>query len=205
MQTQHHRIRLLNCTRIDSNQWPLIKSQSPHPKVHPASRVPTISTSLMRQKKPVLICPIHAELAPAPRARARFQVVLLINRIRASWTMNRSPKASPFSAWLTQQAIARSRVKQKKTSDFIWAEHGGAVSLSPQSQAQDLALRIADRPKKKSWHSMPGTPSLMTRTRSGKMRKHLCVRLALLLLVEDRQTLFPFFFTSSIPFTSATT
>ena len=162
MHQQQHRIRLLICARIDSNQWPLIKSQSPHPKVHPASRVPTISTSLMRQKKPVLICPIHAELAPAPRARARFRVVLLINRIRASWTMNRSPKASPFSAWLTQQAIARSRVKQKKTSDFIWAENGGAVSLTPHPQAQDLSLRIVDHPKKKSRRSMPGPPSLMT-------------------------------------------
>ena len=162
MQQQQHRIRLLIYERFDSNQWPLIKSQSPHPKVHPASRVPTISTSLMLQKKLVLICPIHAELAPAPRARARFQVVLLINRIRASWTMNRSPKASPFSAWLTQQAIARSRVKQKKTSDFIWAENGGAVSLTPHPQAQDLSLRIVDHPKKKSRRSMPGPPSLMT-------------------------------------------
>ena len=162
MHQQQHRIRLLICARIDSNQWPLIKSQSPHPKVHPASRVPTISIFLMRQKKLVLICPIHAELAPAPRARARFQVVLLINRIRASWTMNRSPKASPFSAWLTQQAIARSRVKQKKTSDFIRAKNGGAVSLSPKSQTQDLAIKIVDRPKKKSRCSMPGPPSLMT-------------------------------------------
>ena len=162
MHQQQHQIRLLICARIDSNQWPLIKSQSPHPKVHPASRVPTISTSLMRQKKPVLICPIHAELAPAPRARARFQVVLLINRIRASWTMNRSPKASPFSAWLTQQAIARSRVKQKKTSDFIWAKNGVAVSLSPKSQTQDLAIRILDLPKKRARRSMSGPPSLMT-------------------------------------------
>ena len=100
------------------NQWLRIRSRSPHRKAPPALPVPTISTSLMRQKKLVLICPIHAEPVPAPPARASCRVALWINRIRASWTTNRSQKALPCFAWLTQQAIAKSKEKQKKSSEL---------------------------------------------------------------------------------------
>ena len=66
----------------------------------------------------MLICPIHAELVPAPPAQASSRVALWINRIRASWTTNRSPKALPCFAWLTPQVIAKSKEKPKKTSEL---------------------------------------------------------------------------------------
>ena len=72
----------------------------------------------MLQRKLVLICPIHAELVPAPPALASSRVALWISRIRAFWTMNKSPKALPCFAWLTQQVIVRSKEKPKKTSEL---------------------------------------------------------------------------------------
>ena len=100
------------------NQWLRIKSQSTRRKVPPALPVPTISTSLMLQRKRVRICPTRVELAPAPPAQASFRVALWINRIKAFWTTNRSPTALPCFAWPTQQVIARSKEKPKKTSEL---------------------------------------------------------------------------------------
>lgn len=71
----------------------------------------------MQQKKLVLIFPIPAEPVHAPPVRAKFQLVLLINRIRASWTMNKSPRGLPSYVSPIQQAIAKSRVRRKRTSD----------------------------------------------------------------------------------------
>ena len=159
----------------------------------------------MLQRKLVLTCPIHAELAPAPPARANFRVALLINRIKASWTMSRSRKASPCFAWLTRQVIVRSQGKLKKTSDHPRAEEGGAVSLSPRSYVQGWAIAIVDCPKKKSRRLMPEPPPLMTGITSSKVRKHLYVRFIRLLTAKNDQTLSLFFLTSSSPFTSAIT
>ena len=167
--------------------------------------MPTISTSWMLQRKLVLTCPIHVELAPAPPARANFRVALLINLIKASWTMSRSRKASPCFAWLTRQVIVRSQGKLKKTSDHLWAEKGGAVSLSARFYVQGLALAIVDRPNKKSRHLIPGPPPRITTNTSSKVRKHLYVRFIRLLTAKNDQTLSLFFLTNSSPFTSAIT